>query len=1221
MSMFKKVLMTFGLLLVTSVVAIGQGTLKGVVVNAKTNEPEAFVNVQALQNGEMIRGDATNFNGEFTIKPLSAGVYDIKVSAVGFAETEVKGITVKASGSTYADTIKLQDKTQQLKVVVVTGTKDPLISKGTPEGGKIFTAKDLERMPGSSIESAVATVAGVAYSDGGVGTARGQDEGMATYVGVMRKKSGVYVPKEAIADIQVILSGTPARYGEAIGGAQVITLKPPANKFNGMVRYETYLDYRYFNDLTFYLTGPLYKRPAKGDKAEKTIVGFRLTGVLRYTFDQYYRRNGYLYQIVNDDVRERIENEPIIYDPLTGAVNYSGEYLRKDDFHTIKYKGGMPAYRAYVEGGIDIRFSDYATLQISADYMFNRSSETSVGLFPLNLGTHGTYDYQNFSIMADFTQRFPDKKKASGDATRPGTDKTAFVTNVMYNISGMFNRVWTKSYNQDFGDDVFKYGHIGTFETRRMRTYQTGTFNFNGVDQVARIQTNWMDTAVIFTPSPYNPMMARYTSQLYGMDAIRSSLINFNNIQMYNGLINGQSPSSIYSLINNVGTPYSSYGKSLVDNVYVQARVSADLGTGSSKHAIELGFQYDQSTSYSYSLAPNSLWTIMRQSANAHITQLDLDNPIVDQSGQYLTINYDRKYDEASQTYFDRAMRAKLGLPVNSTDWLDVDMYDPNWFSLDMLSPDEMFNDGNAIVSYYGFDHRGNRVRGKQSLDDFFNSPDRKLGAFSPIYMAGYIQDQFEFQDLIFNVGVRVDRYDGNQMVLKDPYLLYESYTVGELGGVNYAGTIPSGAGDDWVVYVDDPSSSTPTITGFRNGATWYTADGVETADPSDVKGAAGRPTPFRKPDAQASYQRNTPSVGAFKDYDPQIVAMPRIAFSFPVSDKSIFKASYDIICNRPSSGWQANYLGYLYMTQISSISNPNLKPEKITNYELGLQQLLTENSAITLTAYYKETRNLIQLVQYAGADPNPNYYSYDNLDFKTVKGVSLSYDLRATNNIRINANYTLQYAEGTGLPSTTMQELIKEGYSTLKLLNPIWDDRRHELKVNLDYRFGEKEGWSIDRKTKDEQGNDRVKKLYPFQNFGINLIAVAQSGRPYTRRYSNTQSTIVGSYNGARLPWGFYFDIKVDKHWPIKVKKRTTNLVLAVTVTNVFNIKNVTDVYPVTGNPEDNGYLTDPETQTLIESYLDSQSYRDLYMIALSNGNYNYSRPRLIKVGLTYQF
>ena len=243
MSMLKKVLMTFGLLLVTSVVAFGQGTLRGVVVNSKTNQPEPFINVQAKQNGEMKGGAATDFNGIFIIKPLAAGVYDLEASGVGFASVKIVGINVKASGSTYADTIKMSDKSEVLIEVVVKGTRDKLIDKGSPEGGKRITGKDLERMPGSSIESAVATVAGVGYSDGSVGTARGQDEGMATYVGGMRKKSGVYVPKEAIADIQVILSGTPARYGEAIGGAQVITLKPPANKFNGMVRYETYLDY------------------------------------------------------------------------------------------------------------------------------------------------------------------------------------------------------------------------------------------------------------------------------------------------------------------------------------------------------------------------------------------------------------------------------------------------------------------------------------------------------------------------------------------------------------------------------------------------------------------------------------------------------------------------------------------------------------------------------------------------------------------------------------------------------------------------------------------------------------------------------------------------------------------------------------------------------------------------------------------------------------------
>jgi hypothetical protein len=46
--------------------------------------------------------------------------------------------------------------------------------------------------------------------------------------------------------------------------------------------------------------------------------------------------------------------------------------------------------------------------------------------------------------------------------------------------------------------------------------------------------------------------------------------------------------------------------------------------------------------------------------------------------------------------------------------------------------------------------------------------------------MAGYIQDKFAFRDLIFNIGVRVDRFDANQKVLKDPYLLFNAYTAGD---------------------------------------------------------------------------------------------------------------------------------------------------------------------------------------------------------------------------------------------------------------------------------------------------------------------------------------------------------------------------------------------------------------------------------------------------------
>ena len=47
--------------------------------------------------------------------------------------------------------------------------------------------------------------------------------------------------------------------------------------------------------------------------------------------------------------------------------------------------------------------------------------------------------------------------------------------------------------------------------------------------------------------------------------------------------------------------------------------------------------------------------------------------------------------------------------------------------------------------------------------------------------MAGYVQDKFAFNDLLFNIGVRVDRYDANQDVPKDPYCLFPTKTVSEV--------------------------------------------------------------------------------------------------------------------------------------------------------------------------------------------------------------------------------------------------------------------------------------------------------------------------------------------------------------------------------------------------------------------------------------------------------
>jgi hypothetical protein len=90
---------------------------------------------------------------------------------------------------------------------------------------------------------------------------------------------------------------------------------------------------------------------------------------------------------------------------------------------------------------------------------------------------------------------------------------------------------------------------------------------------------------------------------------------------------------------------------------------------------------------------------------------------------------------------------------------------------------------------------------------------------------------------------------------------------------------------------------------------------------------------------------------------------------------------------------------------------------------------------------------------------------------------------------------------------------------------------------------------------------------------------------------------------------------------WPIQVGKRTTFIEADITINNLFDIRNVLDVFNVTGNPEDDGFLTDPEMQQTINAYLDPMAYRDIYAITHRNSTWNYSAPRTIRVSVSYNF
>jgi len=602
-----------------------------------------------------------------------------------------------------------------------------------------------------------------------------------------------------------------------------------------------------------------------------------------------------------------------------------------------------------------------------------------------------------------------------------------------------------------------------------------------------------------------------------------------------------------------------------------------------------------------------------------------------------------------------------MGLPVDGLDYIVMDSYDydngtieyydkngnmhttnlaPDDLNIGLFSADELWNDGLSSINYAGFDYEGNVLSSQPAYEDFFNKKDasgefsREIGAYQPIYMAGYIQDQFAFNDLVFNVGVRIDQFDANQKVLEDPFLLYPAYTVSNIGGSDKGYddiknmAHPSNMGDDYVIYVNDLREPT-SIVGYRNEYTWYNADGIEIQDPTVLDVGNGISPAIK------NQEQDQVTISSFKDYDPQVNVMPRVSFSFPISDEALFFAHYDVLTMRPTSNVMSNPANYFYFQSLGGmlspnqrLSNPSLEPTKTIDYELGFTQKVSNTSSMTVTAFYKEMRNMIQMYRFNGAYPK-DYTSYNNLDFGTVKGLTVEYDMRRTGNVRVRASYTLQFADATGSSTTTAASLLAAGLPNLRSTFPMPWDRRHAFNIVLDYRWGSGKNYDGPTINRDKSGKA---PMQPLSNLGFSLTINGGSGTPYTASRNVTSpisagtNLLKGTYGGSRLPWQFRLDLRVDKDFYFKLKKNADDnakgayLNVYLQVLNLLDTKNIINVYPYTGNPDDDGYLSAPEWQRQINNQLDPLAFRDLYGNFVDNPG-NYSTPRQIRLGLMFNF
>lgn len=1218
--MLKRLLLLSGCFLLVQASLIAQpGTLQGKIFDGESKDAISFANIIIETDGKQVGGTTSDFDGNYTIKPIPPGKYDVKASYVGYTPKIITGVIIRDGKITFLD-LDMTSNVKLLDEVIIVDYAVPLIEKDGGQSGGTATEAEIGKMVARSASSVAITVGGVFSQDGELGSIRGQrSEGTVMYIDGVRVRGSSSLPKSALEQVTVITGGLPAQYGDATGGVVSITTKGASRKFGAGVEllssqlFDSYGD----NLLGFNIQGPLIKGDStKSAKTGTSLFGFFLSGELTSIKDASPSSIGYWK--VKDDVLAELKENPL-RPSGTGFGSYNNsEFIRNNDLEHIKAKLNSSQQGINLSGKLDVRTTVNTNLTFGGNLSYDQGYVFSHSGSLFNFENNSYYKGNTWRVFGRFTQKFPND-----------TSGKSLLKNIFYQIQADYSNTYNVQGDKDHWDNLFDYGYIGKFKTHKIKSYELGSDTLLGYNNVW-IHNGFHDTLFSFERSELNSELANYTTQYYDLYPLNSGYYsNYVLVQEGGALLNGQQPNSVYGLWSNVGTQYNGYSVGNYSQIGFNASGSADIG----KHAIQFGFQYDQRSDRFYGYSPVGLWGLMRQITNSHIEQLDKNNPHPVYVGNVFqdTINYDRLYDGASQYFFDYNLRNKLGLTVDGTDWIDIDNYDPSTFSIDMFSADELLNNGNSYVYYQGYDHTGEKLKGKPSFDDFFTKKDaygnytREIGAFEPIYMAGYVNDKFAFNDLIFNIGLRVDRFDANQKVLKDPYLLYPAKTVSE---VDDLGTHPSNMGSDYVVYVNDienPSS----IMGYRSGSTWYNAEGAEIVDPAVIETSEGIAPYLVDPN------QKTLSSNAFKDYEPQVNFMPRISFSFPISDEALFFAHYDVLTKRPTDGIQFSPLDYFFIQTSSNsvISNPALQCERTVDYELGFQQLLNKRSSIKMSAYYREMRNLVQAYRFSGAYP-VSYYSYNNIDFGTVKGLTLSYDLRQSGNVWMKASYTLQFADGTGSDATSAIALIRTGQPNLRTTNPVSFDRRHALTMVFDFRYSEGKDYNgpkIKKIVKDAEGNEKIKNINILENTGVNFTFTGGSGVPYSRSskivpLGGSGHILQGSINGSRLPWQFKIDARVDRDIEIKwkgkngEKGKTSYLNVYVEILNILNAKNVLSVYRATGNPDDDGYLAAAEYQTQINQQLDSQSYKDLYSIAV-NSPYNYSLPRRMRLGVAINF
>lgn len=310
----------------------------------------------------------------------------------------------------------------------------------------------------------------------------------------------------------------------------------------------------------------------------------------------------------------------------------------------------------------------------------------------------------------------------------------------------------------------------------------------------------------------------------------------------------------------------------------------------------------------------------------------------------------------------------------------------------------------------------------------------------------------------------------------------------------------------------------------------------------------------------------------------------PRIGLSYQLGDAALLRFAYGHFFQRPpfsvfyqNSSFQVSPKDYGAV-----MGNPNLKPEKTVQYEVGLWTQMFTGMNVEVAVFYKDIYNLLTIIPIATYN-QVRYGLYGNKDYGNAKGLEVTWNYKF-GNISAAMNYTLQYTKGVADDPSTNFSRAGSKLNPISYMIPLSWDQRHTLNLNIGYSS---------------------------EDFGVSTTLFYNSGYPYTwSPLPESRLSDVRLYpNNAPRPSLFsmdlsaYYDIFKSKDYSVR---------LDLLVYNLLDNLGEVSVYSNTGR----AYTTIIRESDRADHHSDFNTYEDRVQNPAM-----YSAPRLVKLGLQFIF